>query len=45
MRRGFRQSLPALAYHFGILPWEVDSLTYGELAVFIDALADLNKKG
>lgn len=43
MRRALRASLPALAYHFGIRPWEVDDLTFGEVDVFIAALADLNK--
>lgn len=44
MRRVLRASLPALAYHFGIRPWEVDDLTFGEVSVFLEALADLSKK-
>lgn len=45
MRRALRASLPALAYHFGIRPWEIDDLSYGEVIVFIQALQDLNKEG
>lgn len=44
MRRVLRRSLPALAYHFGIHPWDVDRLTYGEVDAFLSALADLNKE-
>lgn len=45
MRRALRASLPGLSYHFGIQPWQVDDLTYGELDVYLTALADLNKRG
>ena len=44
MRRALRSSLPALAYHFGIHPWQVDDLSYGELEVFLAALVDLSKE-
>ena len=43
MRRGLRQSLPALSHHFGIRPWEIDLLTYGEIAVYLRALQELTK--
>jgi hypothetical protein len=45
MRRALRASLPALSMHFGIHPWDVERLTYGEIPVYLDALAELNKKG
>lgn len=44
MRRALRISLPAFSYHFGIQPWQVDDLTYGELAEYLRALSDLNKE-
>ncbi len=43
MRRALRASLPAFSYHFGIHPWQVDDLAFGEIAFYIDALAELNK--
>lgn len=45
MRRALRATLPALAFHFGIRPWEVDDLTYGEMSPFLDALQNLNREG
>jgi hypothetical protein len=44
MRRALRSSLPAFSYHFGIQPWQVDDLTYGEIEVYLSALADLTKE-
>lgn len=41
MRRALRAQLPALAHVFGIRPWEVDLLTYGEAEVFGDYLREL----
>lgn len=37
--------LPALAYHFGIHPWQVDDLTYGEAEAFLAALQEINREG
>lgn len=45
MRRALRNTLPALAYHFGIHPWDIERLTYGEIESFQRALDDLNKSG
>ncbi len=45
MRRALRVRLPALSYHFGIHPWQVDDLTYGEIEVYLAALNDLNREG
>jgi hypothetical protein len=44
VRRQLRRLLPAFSYHFGIQPWQVDDLTYGEMSVYLDALRDLNKE-
>jgi hypothetical protein len=44
LRRALRHALPALAYHFGIHPWQVDDLTYGEAEAFLQALSDLNRE-
>lgn len=44
MRRVLRSSLPAFSYHFGIQPWQVDDLSYGELEIYLIALADLAKE-
>ena len=45
MRRVLRASLPAFSHFFGIHPWQVDDLTYGEIAYYQAALADLTKGG
>lgn len=45
MRRGLRATLPALSRHFGIRPWEVDLMTYGEITVYLHALHDLAEEG
>jgi hypothetical protein len=34
---------PALAYHFGIRPWEIDKLTWAEFEQFCQAADELNK--
>jgi len=33
--------LPGFAYHFGIRPWEIDDLTYGEARLFVRALNEI----
>jgi hypothetical protein len=35
--------LPSFAHHFGIKPWEVADLTYGEVEDFLAAIKQLNK--
>jgi hypothetical protein len=45
MRRALRSSLPALALHFGLHPWDVDLLTFGEIETFMRALETLAKEG
>jgi hypothetical protein len=30
--------------HFGIHPWQVDDLTFGEVEVYLSALRDLNRE-
>jgi hypothetical protein len=37
--------LPAFSYHFGIQPWDIERLTYGEIESYQRALAELNKAG
>lgn len=44
MRRALRESLPAFSLHFGIHPWQVDDLTFGELEVYLTALRVLTKE-
>lgn len=43
MRRELRRTLPALSFHFGIQPWDLDRMTYGEIEVYLEALAELSK--
>lgn len=43
MRRELRSALPALAYHFGLKPADVEDLTYGEVEVFIEALEQIQR--
>lgn len=45
MRRQLREALPGLAHWFGIRPWEVEELSYGELDVFVKALGKLPPVG
>lgn len=45
MRRALLQQLPALSFHFGIHPWQVDDLRNCEIEVYLDALDELTKKG
>lgn len=44
MRRALRAVLPSLSFHFGIHPWQVDDLTFGEVALYLSALEDLNRE-
>lgn len=41
MRRQLRQALPGLAHYFGIRPWEVEDLTYGEITEFLRLMKQL----
>lgn len=45
MRRQLRAALPGLAHWFGIRPWEVEDLTYGEIDVLMRALEKLPPVG
>lgn len=38
MRAALADRMPALSYHFGIRPWEVDDLTRRELGHYLAAL-------
>jgi hypothetical protein len=44
VRRVIGDAWPALSYHFGIHPWDVERLTHVEIATYLDALADLQRK-
>lgn len=44
MRRELRSQLPAFSHVFGIQPWQIDDLTYGEIDVYLAALRDLTKE-
>ncbi len=37
--------MPGLAHWFGIRPWEIDDLTFGELDMFVQALGKLPPVG
>lgn len=39
MRRALRSALPTLARVYGIRPWEVERLTFGEIEVFTNDLS------
>lgn len=41
MRRRLRRVAPELAHYFGLLPWQLDDLTFGELEEFHKRLAKL----
>jgi hypothetical protein len=41
MRRVLRRQLPALTRCYGIAPWDVDRLTYGEVVEYLEQLPDL----
>lgn len=43
MRRQLRDALPVLSHWFGIRPWEIDLLTFGEIEVYIRALEKINE--
>lgn len=45
MRRALLDRLPALTYHFGLRPWELEHLTGREVAVYLQALDQLNQRG
>jgi len=45
VRRQLRAALPGLAHWFGIRPWEIDDLTFGELDMFVQALGKLPPVG
>ena len=45
MRRQLRAALPGLAHWFGIRPWDIDDLTFGELDMFVQALGKLPPVG
>lgn len=34
MRRALHQQLPALTWFYGLKPWEVERLTFGEIATY-----------
>ena len=42
MRRRLLKAVPALSFHFGLKPWELELLTFGELDAYLDALDELN---
>jgi hypothetical protein len=44
VRRTLRKQLPALSYHFGLLPWDIDRLLFGEVTVYLEALKALSKE-
>ncbi len=44
MRRALRRQLPAFSHHFGIQPWDIDRLTYGELDLYLEQLRELAKE-
>lgn len=35
--------MPALAFHFHLMPWQLELLTMPELEAFLTALQDLSK--
>jgi len=45
VRRQLRAALPGLAHWFGIRPWEVEDLTFGEIDMFVQALGKLPPVG
>lgn len=41
MRRQLRRVVPELAHYFGVRPWEIDELTYGEIDELLRRLRTL----
>lgn len=44
MRRALRDRWPAFAERFGIRPWELDLLTYGEVDALLRYDADMKQQ-
>ncbi len=44
MRAALHTVWPALSYHFGIHPWNVDRLSAAEVRVYLDALEEINER-
>jgi hypothetical protein len=42
MRRALLPWLPALSYHYGLKPWDIDRMTFREIEVFKADCARLN---
>lgn len=34
MRRALREQLPAFTFFYGLKPWEIEQLTFGELETY-----------
>lgn len=45
MRAGLLAAQPGLAHYFGIRPWEIERLSFVELAEFLTALGQFNSGG
>ena len=45
MSAGIRRMLPALSYHFHLTPADVWDMAWVDLAVYVDALEDLEREG
>lgn len=43
MRRAIGPRWPALSRHFGVHPWDVERLTFDELAGYLDALDEVER--
>lgn len=43
MRRDLRKQLPAFTHFYGLRPWEVEHLTYGELDEYLRQLAEYQR--
>lgn len=43
MRRALVKSWPALSYHFGLHPWDLERLTPAELRAYLDDLDAMNR--
>ncbi len=44
MRARLTLAWPELSHYFGLHPWDVDQLTYGEIEAYLDALHDLRTR-
>lgn len=44
IRRALREQLPALTHFYGLRPWEVEHLSFGEVTEYLNQLAEYQRE-